>query len=73
MKETDLRRIRTKAGKSQEEVSKAAGISRAAYTNIENGKRRPSVGVAQKLGKTLGFDWTLFYTKGNSRRAQKDE
>lgn len=53
---------------SHEAVAKACKISRAAYTNIENGKRNPSPPLAQKIGKVLGFDWTLFYTKWNKKK-----
>ena len=47
--------------KSQEEIAKAVGISRAGYSNIENGKRTPSVPVAKKIAAVLGFNWTRFY------------
>lgn len=46
---------------SQKEVADEAGISQTAYCNIESGRRNPSVKVAQKLGKVLGFDWTEFF------------
>lgn len=60
---TTLEELRTKKRYSQEEVAHAAGISRAAYTNIENGKRRPSPEVAQKIAKFLKFNWTWFFVK----------
>lgn len=60
---TTLEEIRGKKGVSQEEVARAAGISRAAYTNIELGKRRPSPEVAQKIAKFLKFPWTKFFTE----------
>ena len=37
----DLEVIRANKGLTQETVAKAAGISRPAYCNIENGIRRP--------------------------------
>ena len=52
---------RQQARMSQEDISKKVGISRAGYSNIENGKRRPSVTVAKKIAAVLGFDWTRFY------------
>lgn len=52
---------RQQARMSQEDISKKVGISRAGYSNIENGKRRPSVAVAKKVAAVLGFDWTRFY------------
>ena len=36
-------------------------VSQPAYSNIENGRRRPSPEVAQRIAKVLGFDWTLFF------------
>jgi len=46
---------------SQEEVSCAVEIAQASYSNIENGKREPSVPVAKRIAAALGFDWTRFY------------
>ena len=43
------------------EVAQRAGISRAYYTEIEIGKKKPSPVVAQKLCIVLGFDWTIFF------------
>ena len=57
----ELREIRRGQQFSQKSVANAAGISRAAYANIENGKRRPSPKVAKRIGGFLGFDWTRFY------------
>lgn len=74
---TSLEEIRLKKGHSQEEVARAAGISRAAYTNIELGRRRPSPEVAQKIAKFLKFNWTWFFVKwkyqaGKASDGQKD-
>ena len=54
-------------------MAREAGISRAAYTNIENGKRRPSPEVAQKIAKVLKFKWTLFFTEWNYPGNSTDE
>ena len=56
--------MRAKAGMTQNEVAKAAGISRASYCNIEIGRRRPSVPVAKRIAKVLDFNWTLFFDDG---------
>ncbi len=56
-----LKAIRESANLSQADVSKAANIAQASYSNIENGKRRPAVPVAKRIAATLGFDWTQFY------------
>ena len=57
----DLKRKRLEADLTMKQVGLAAGIAESTYSLIEAGKRRPSPEVAQKLGKILGFDWTLFY------------
>lgn len=56
-----LKDIRKTENLTQFELADKAGISRAYYTHVENGDRRPSVDVAKRLGAILGFDWTLFY------------
>ena len=70
---TTLEEMRTKKRYSQEEVAQAAGISRAAYTNIENGKRRPSPEVAQRIAKFLKFPWTKFFTEWSYPAAKTPE
>jgi putative transcriptional regulator len=53
--------IEKRGDMSQEEVARLIGISRGAYSNIENGKRDPSVTVAKKIAKALSFNWTIFF------------
>lgn len=67
-KQQHLEGMRITKGMTQEDVAKAAGISRPAYCNIEKGVRRPSPEVAQKIAKELGFDWTLFFTGHINKR-----
>lgn len=55
-----LIQMRYKAKLTQNDVSKRAGISRSGYSNIENGKRNPSVQTAKKIAKVLGFNWAIF-------------
>lgn len=61
----DLRTIRNNSDKTQKEIAHEVGITRAFYSNIEKGIRRPSPEVAQRIAKTLNFDWTLFYSEGD--------
>lgn len=49
---------------TQSQVAQAVGIARESYTNIENGARRPSVQVAQKLGAVLDFYWPDLFEQG---------
>lgn len=46
---------------TQEKVAFLSGISRGSYSNIETGKRDPSVSMAKKIAKALGFNWQLFF------------
>ncbi len=57
---TWLRELR--GNRSQIEVAQECGISYQMYNFIENGHRRPSPEVAQRLGEALGFDWTIFFS-----------
>ena len=57
----DLAELRSKKHMSQQSVADVIGITRAAYANIESGKRRPSPKIAKRIGSLLGFDWTRFY------------
>ena len=57
----NLKAKRLDANLTMKQVGLASGIAESTYSLIEAGKRRPSPEVAQRLGKLLGFDWTLFY------------
>jgi putative transcriptional regulator len=59
----ELKKHRITKELTQQEVADKVNISRVAYTNIENGVRRPSPEVAMRIAEALGFDWTRFYTE----------
>lgn len=52
--------IKIRGNRTQEEVALLIGISRSAYSNIENG-RGLSVKLAKQIGSALEFDWNLFF------------
>lgn len=54
---------------SQEQVANLVGIERSYYTKIENGLR-PSVKVAQAIGKVLKIEWTIFFSENCAKNAQ---
>lgn len=56
-----LKKVRTEQKKTQNDMARAAKISRAAYANIENGARTPSVKVAKAISGALGVDWVRFF------------
>jgi len=56
-----LRSIRELKNLSEKQVADMVGISQPAYHMIECGQKNPSVPTAQKIARSLGFDWTLFF------------
>lgn len=60
-----LYKKRTELKLTQKEISKLAGISRSAYSNIEAGKRDPSVAVAKKISDVIGVNWVIFFEDDN--------
>ena len=66
-----LRTLREKAGMTQTQVAKAAGITKQMYSYIENGKRCESdkCDTEKAIAAVLGFDWTLFFPDENEPSA----
>lgn len=56
-----VQKNRKKLNLSQEQVAEEVGVSRQYYNYIENEKRKPSIGLAKKLGDLLTIDWTIFF------------
>lgn len=52
--QNNLKRTRNKAGHTQGELARLAGISRQAYSALESGNANPSTEVALRLAKSLG-------------------
>lgn len=50
-----LPQARKSAGMSQEKLAKEVGITRQYLSEIENGKKQPSVIIAIKIAKVLKF------------------
>ena len=63
-----LKNIRKSHQLTQDKVAKQANISRSYYTHIENGTKTPTVEVAKRLGKCLGFKWTYFFEDNCSQK-----
>ncbi|UHA74560.1 helix-turn-helix transcriptional regulator [Paenibacillus sp. 481] len=53
--------IHYRGSMTQKEVAALSMIERSSYSNIERGRRDPSVQVAKRIGQVLGCDWKLFY------------
>lgn len=54
--------IERRGNLTQDQAAQLSGISRSAYSNIENG-RGLSVKLAKQIAKALKFDWKLFFEK----------
>jgi len=50
----NLRRARLRAGLTQAQVAAMAGLSRPMYTNIELGRKNPSLDTALRIAEVLG-------------------
>lgn len=61
MKRQWLIDYRKKKNLTQEEVAKICELTQQAYSQYENGNKRPKPETAQKLAKLLDFKWTRFY------------
>ena len=61
MGEINLRELRETNGMSQEILAQKVGVTRQYIGMLENEVATPSVDVAKKIAKELGFEWTRFY------------
>lgn len=62
-----LKEMRIKSNSlTQKQLANMVGISRTMITEIENGKANPSVEVAKKIARVLGFNWARFYENEQS-------
>jgi len=50
----NIRQLRTELGWSQEDYADRAGIHRTYVSEIERGKRNPTITVVEKLARPLG-------------------
>lgn len=58
---TWLKEYREAAEMTQEQIALKVEISRPYFTEIEKALKNPSVSVAKKIAKELGFEWTIFF------------
>lgn len=54
---TKLRELRISKGYTQQSLATAAKINRATYTNIETGKKNPSLSVAVRIKNILSYNF----------------
>ena len=50
----NIKRIRAKKNMSQGDIARALEVDRGYISNIENGKKNPTIATIQKLANALG-------------------
>ena len=50
----NMKRIRAKKNMSQGDIARALEVDRGYISNIENGKKNPTIATIQKLANALG-------------------
>lgn len=53
---SNIRRLRTEGGLSQEAFAELANIHRTYVSDIERGARNPTITIVQRLGDALGVE-----------------
>ena len=57
----NLQKVRTEKGLTQQTLADKCGVVRQTISEIENGRNKPSVELAKKLGEILEIDWVKFF------------
>lgn len=57
----DLKKARTDAGLTQQQLADKCHVVRTTICEIERGVNRPSVQVAKLIANELHLDWTQFF------------
>lgn len=63
----EMARLRREQKLTQTELAAALGITQRMVAACESGERRPSPGLAQKIGQALGMSWTEFFEDGGDQ------
>lgn len=62
----EMARLRREKKLTQTELAATLGITQRMVAACESGERRPSPGLAQRIGQELGMPWTEFYEDGGT-------
>ena len=57
----EMARLRKEKKLTQAELAQILGVSQRMVAACELGERRPSTGLAQRIGAELGLRWTSFF------------
>lgn len=60
-----LKELREAFNLTQDQLASEVGVDRTMISHIENGKARPSVNLAKKLGTKLNVEWSIFFKDGS--------
>lgn len=60
----EMARLRKEKKMTQAELAGVLGVSQRMVAACEAGERRPSPGLAQRIGQELGMPWTDFFEGG---------
>lgn len=60
MKLKNLIKFRIDKGLKSNEMAKLLGLSKTAYSNLENGKRKPTIELAYKIQEVFDVDDVLY-------------
>ena len=70
----NIKALRKQLGWSQELLAEKTGVSAPYITQIEAGKRTPSLDIVEKLAIALGVEYkALFETQGEDKKAAEGD
>jgi putative transcriptional regulator len=67
-----LIKILKKTNLTHQEAATLSHMERSYFTQIVNGDRRPSPETAQRMGKALKFNWTIFFVQECGEKPQSE-
>jgi len=62
----EMARLRKEKKLTQAELAQVLSVSQRMVAACEAGERRPSPGLAKRIGQELGFPWTDFFEDGGA-------
>ena len=69
----ELKNARNRAKLTQVQISEKLGCTPQYYNMIENGKKKPSVLLAQKIGELLNIKWTIFFNNELNQKFKNND
>ncbi len=63
----NIKKIRTQKGLSQQQLAQKSGISQSFLSDLENGKKSPTVDSLNKICRSLGISLAEFFSRGKTQ------